>query len=77
MPPGPPLRLCHGPIGGVTAAPKPPAENGVPKKTLDTSLDVKKYGEEVPPILRQNFYVDDMLKSFPSAKIAADMIQVK
>ena len=25
-------------------------------------------------ILRQNFYVDDMLKSFPSAKIAVDMI---
>ena len=25
-------------------------------------------------ILRQNFYVDDMLKNFPSAKIAVDMI---
>ena len=38
LPPGPPQRLCHGPIGGITAAPKPPAENGVPQKTLDTSL---------------------------------------
>ena len=26
--------------------------------------NIKKYGEEVPSILRQNFYVDDVLKSF-------------
>ena len=38
LPPVSPLKLCHGPIRGVTAAPKPPVENGVPKKTLDTSL---------------------------------------
>ena len=31
-------------------------------------------GEEVSSILRRNFYVNDMLKSFPSAKIAVDMI---
>ena len=35
---------------------------------------VKKYGEEVSSTLRWNFYVDDMPKSFPSAKIAVDMI---
>ena len=29
---------------------------------------------DVLSILRRNFYVDDMLKSFPSAKIALDMI---
>ena len=32
LPPGPPPGLCHGSIGGVTAAPKPPAENVVPPK---------------------------------------------
>ena len=41
-----------------------------------TAVDnVNKYGEEVSSILRQNFYVDDMLKSFPSTKIAVDMIR--
>ena len=36
--------------------------------------NVKKYGEEVSSILKQNFYIDDMLKSFPSPKIAVHMI---
>ena len=36
--------------------------------------NIKKYGENLSSILRQNFYLDDMLKSFPSAKIAVDMI---
>lgn len=36
--------------------------------------NVRKYGEDVTSILGYNFYVDDMLKSFPSVKMAADMI---
>ena len=36
------------------------------------AYNVKKY-EEASSILRQNFYVDDMLRSFPNAKIAVDM----
>ena len=36
--------------------------------------NIKKYGEEVSSILRRNFYVDDMLKSFQNAKTAVDMI---
>ena len=59
-------------LGGISA---PSCSNYALKKTATD--DVKKYGEEVSPILRRNFYVDDMLKRFPSAKIAADMIQVK
>ena len=43
-----------------------------PKKTA--ADNVKKYGENVSYILRRNFYVDDMLKSFPSVKIAVHMI---
>ena len=34
-----------------------------------SNFALKKYGEEVSSI-----YVDDMLKSFPSAKIAVDMV---
>ena len=42
------------------------------KKTA--ANNVKKNGEEVSSILRWNFYVDDMLSSFPSAKIAANLV---
>lgn len=31
---GPPQALCPGPIGGITAPPKPPAENNFPRKSL-------------------------------------------
>ena len=50
----------------------PSCSNYALKKTA--ADDIKKYGEDVSSILRRNFYVDDMLKSFPSAKIAVDMI---
>ena len=55
-------------FGGISS---PSCSNFALKKT---AADVNKYGEEVSSILRQNFYVDDMLKSFPSTKIAVDMI---
>ena len=42
------------------------------KKTA--ALNVKKYAEEVPSALRWYFYVDDMVKGFPSAETAVDMI---
>ena len=50
----------------------PSCSNYALKKTV--ADNIKKYGEDVSSILRQNFYVDDMLKNFPSAKIAVDMI---
>ena len=42
----------------------PSCSNYALKKTASDNL--KKYGEKVASILRQNFYVDDMLKSFSS-----------
>ena len=56
-------------FGGISS---PFCSNYALKKTA--ADNIKKYGEDVSSILRQNFYVDDMLKSFPSAKIAVDMI---
>ena len=56
-------------FGGISS---PSCSNYALKKTA--ADNIKKYGEDVSSILRQNFYVDDMLKSFPSAKIAVDMI---
>ena len=50
----------------------PSCSNYALKKTA--ADNIKKYGEDVSSILRQNFYVDDMLKNLPSAKIAVDMI---
>ena len=50
----------------------PFCSNYVLKKTA--ADNIKKYGEDVSSIFRRNFYVDDMLKIFPSAKIAVDMI---
>ena len=35
---------------------------------------VKKYGNEASTIVKKNFYLDDMLKSFPNVKIAGDMV---
>ena len=55
-------------FGGISS---PSCSNYSLKKTAADNL--KKYGEEVSSILRQNFYVD-ILKSFPDAKIAVDRI---
>ena len=56
-------------FGGISS---PSCSNFALKKTATDN--VNKYGEEASSILRRNFYVDDMLKSFPSTKIAVDMI---
>ena len=56
-------------FGGITS---PSCSNFALKKTA--ADNVNKYGEEVSSILRQNFYVDDILKSFPSTKVAVDMV---
>ena len=56
-------------FGGTSS---PSCSNFALKKTA--ADNVNKYGEEVSSILRRNFYVDNMLKSFPSTKIAVDMI---
>ena len=56
-------------FGGISS---PSCSNFALKKTA--ADNVNKYGEEVSSILRQNFYVDDMFKNFPSTKIAVDMI---
>ena len=56
-------------FGGISS---PSCSNFALKKTA--ADNVNKYGEEASSILRRNFYVDDMLKSFPSTKIAVDMI---
>ena len=56
-------------FGGISS---PSCSNFALKKTA--ADNVNKYGEEVSSILRRNLYVDDMLKSFPSTKIAVDMI---
>ena len=52
-------------FGGVYS---PTCSNYALKKTASDNL--KKYGEDVASILRWNFYVDDMLKSFSSIEIA-------
>ena len=54
-------------FGGTSS---PSCSNFALKKT--TADNVKKYGE-VSSIFRWNFYVDDMLKSFASAKMARKM----
>ena len=56
-------------FGGISSLSCP---NYALKKT--PAGNTKKYGEDVSSILRRDFYVHDMLKSFPSSKIAADMI---
>ena len=56
-------------FGGISS---PSCSNYALTKTA--ADNIKKYGEAVSSILRRNFYVDDMLKSFPSAKIAVDII---
>ena len=57
-------------VFGSTSSPS--CSNYALKKTA--ADNVKKYGEDMSSILRRNFYVDDMLKSLPTAKIAVDMI---
>ena len=52
-------------FGGVSS---PSCSNYALKRTASDNL--KKYGEDVASILRRNFYVDDMLKSFSSIEEA-------
>ena len=52
-------------FGGVSS---PSCSNYALKKTASDNLE--KYGEDVASILRRNFYVDDMLKSFSSTEEA-------
>ena len=56
-------------FGGISS---PSCSNHALKKT--TADNIRKYGEDVSSILRRNFYVDDMLKIFPSAMLAVDLI---
>ena len=55
-------------FGGISS---PSCSNCALKKTAVDNI--KKHGEDVSSILRRNFYVGDMLKSFPSPKIAVDI----
>ena len=48
-------------FGGISSS---SCSNYALKKT--EADNIKKYGEDVSSILRRTFYVDDMLKSFPS-----------
>ena len=52
-------------LGGMSS---PSCPNYALKKTATDKL--KRYGEDVPIILRRNFYVDDILKSFSSIEEA-------
>ena len=56
-------------FGGISS---PSCSNCALKKTAVNNI--KKHGEDVPSILRRNFYVGDILKSFPRPKIPVDMI---
>ena len=56
-------------FGGISS---PSCSNFALKKTVADNFN--KYAEEVSSIFRRNFYVDHMLKSFPSTKIAVDII---
>ena len=55
-------------LGGISS---PSCSNYALKQAA--ANNIKEYREEVSSILRQNFY-EDMLKRFPSAKIAVDII---
>ena len=55
-------------FGGISS---PSCSNHALKKTA--ADNIRKYGEDVSSILRRNFYVDDMLKIFPSAMLAVDL----
>ena len=56
-------------FGGVSS---PSCSNYALQKTA--ADNVKKYGNEASTIVKKNFYVDDMLKSFPDVKTAGDMV---
>ena len=56
-------------FGGISS---PSCSNYALKKTA--ADNIRKYGEDVSSILRRNFCVDDMLKIFPSAMLAVDLI---
>ena len=56
-------------FGGISS---PSCSKCALKKTAVNNI--KKHGEDVPSILRRNFYVGDILKSFPRPKIPVDMI---
>ena len=49
----------------------PSCSNYALKKTV--ADDVKKYGNEASAIVKINFYVYEMLKSFPAVKTTGDM----
>ena len=51
----------------------PSCSNYALKKT--EADNVNKYGNEASAIVKRNFYVDDMLKSFPDAKTAGDKVE--
>ena len=50
----------------------PTCSNYTLKKTAVDNVNVNKYGNEASTIVKRNFYVDDMLKSFPDVKTAGD-----
>ena len=50
-------------FGGISS---PPCSNYASKKTA--ADNVYKYGNETSTIVKRNFYVNDMLKSFPDVK---------
>ena len=57
-------------FGGISS---PSCSNYALKKTAVDN--VYKYGNEASTIVKRNFYVDDMLKSFPDVKAAGEMVK--
>ena len=57
-------------FGGISS---PSCFNYALKKTA--ADNVFKYGNEASTIVKRNFYIDDMLKSFPGVKTAGDMVK--
>ena len=56
-------------FGGISS---PSCSNIVLKKTATDNA--KKYGNEALTIVKRNFYVDDMVKSFSDVKTTGDMV---
>ena len=57
-------------FGGISS---PSCSNYSLKKTA--ANNVNSYGNEASKIVKRNFYVDHMLKSFPGVKTAGDMVK--
>ena len=55
-------------FGGISS---PSCSNYTLKKTA--ADNVQKYGNEASTIVKRNFYIDNMLKSFPDVKTIGDM----